>query len=224
MFTNALLTTHDITSLIRDTEPYERALFSVPVNPATDNASLEPDTTSRRQTVFAISSGEVTTGLGSTRTPRRNTAVASVLGPELHSQIRKTEALQSGKQADVNVEVLLQGAEKLNEILSVPGVAKKAASLRSRYAQAKANIERYEARVEKQMHDLERMNRGDAFDSRVDEQPAEEQRIEEAQDQVLITEADLRAEEEQIRELERRKKELEDRVTGMERDLGGLMR
>ena len=38
------------------------------------------------------------------------------------------------------------------------------------------------------------------------------------------TEADLRQEEEEIRELEKRKAALETRVTGMERDLGGLLR
>jgi hypothetical protein len=41
---------------------------------------------------------------------------------------------------------------------------------------------------------------------------------------VPLTKEDLRREEEAIRELESKKKGLEDRVTGMERDLGGLMR
>lgn len=39
-----------------------------------------------------------------------------------------------------------------------------------------------------------------------------------------MTKEDLMREEEEIRELERKKRGLEDRVTGMERDLGGLMR
>ena len=40
----------------------------------------------------------------------------------------------------------------------------------------------------------------------------------------LLTREDLEREEVEIRELERKKKGLESRVTGMERDLGGLMR
>lgn len=38
-----------------------------------------------------------------------------------------------------------------------------------------------------------------------------------------ITDEDIERELEEIRDLERRKRALEDRVTGMERDLGGLM-
>lgn len=41
---------------------------------------------------------------------------------------------------------------------------------------------------------------------------------------VPMTKADLEREEEEIRELERKKRGLEERVSGMERDLGGLMR
>lgn len=42
--------------------------------------------------------------------------------------------------------------------------------------------------------------------------------------EVLITAEDLENEEQEIRELERKKRALEDRVSGMERDLGGLLR
>lgn len=38
-----------------------------------------------------------------------------------------------------------------------------------------------------------------------------------------ITDEDIERELEEVRDLERRKRVLEDRVTGMERDLGGLM-
>ena len=43
-----------------------------------------------------------------------------------------------------------------------------------------------------------------------------------AEDQITLE--DLEREEEEIKELESRKRMLEDRVTGMERDLGGLLR
>ena len=38
-----------------------------------------------------------------------------------------------------------------------------------------------------------------------------------------VTDEDIERELEEIKDLERRKRALEDRVTGMERDLGGLM-
>jgi len=41
---------------------------------------------------------------------------------------------------------------------------------------------------------------------------------------VKMTIEDLRREEEEVKELERNKRGLEERVTGMEKDLGGLMR
>ncbi|KAK6605928.1 dash complex subunit spc34 [Botrytis cinerea] len=113
IFTNALLSNQDITALIRDTEPHERALFSVPPPPPppTQIAPEPKPSKSRRQTVFNVTSGEVAPASGPNgRAPRRNTAVAAVLGAELHSQVRKTE---TGK-GEIDIEVLLKGAEKLN--------------------------------------------------------------------------------------------------------------
>lgn len=107
IFTNALLSTPDITSLIRDTEPHERALFSVPPPPLHVTSSTpypDPKPTSRRQTVFNVAQGEVTAGTTTgSRAPRRNTAVAAVLGTELHSEVRKTEG-----KGEIDIEVLLR--------------------------------------------------------------------------------------------------------------------
>ncbi len=109
MFTNALLTNHDITSLIRDTEQHERALFHLapPPLPKTGSsnfaesvggASMLPPSTARRQTAYAA------------RQPK-NKAVAAVLGGDLYQRTRGTEA---GRQkGELDVEVLLKGAEKL---------------------------------------------------------------------------------------------------------------
>ena len=231
MFTNALLTTHDITSLIRDTEPHERALFSVPsTQPAYDAALTSDAPTSRRQTVFAVSSGEVTTATGPvTRAPRRNTAVAAVLGPELHSQVRRAEGAQMGKQGQVDVQVLLRGAEKLNEVYTIKGVAEQINQLRSKYSRVQGDVDKLEEKVQTQTRELERMNKGDndnpAFGDDYDVED-HELRQEElgTMEELIVTEEVLRREEEEIRELESKKKELEDRVSGMEKDLGGLMR
>lgn len=218
IFTNALLAPHDITALIRDTEPHERALFSVPPPPPPTQAYQDPKTSTtsnRRQTVFNVASGEVTSGAGgpSARAPRRNTAVAAVLGGDLHSRIRRSEAQTKG---ELDVEVLLHGAEKLGGVYPVPGAAEKIQMLRGRYGQLRTNIRHYEERVATQTKELERMNRSSDWDH--DDGDLEEEEVCE------VTEEDLRAEEEEIRELEAKKKALEERVSGMERDLGGLMR
>ena len=178
----------------------------------------DPKSSTRRQTVFNVAQGEVTAGgaVGA-RAPRRNTAVAAVLGAELHSEVRKTEG-----KGEVDIEVLLRGVEKLNNVYSVPGVPERVQSLRARYVQIVGSVEHYERKVEKQQRELERMNRGEAWDEDEDEEEGDEEFAQE--EEVEVTEEDLRREEEEIRELERKKRELEERVSGMERDLGGLLR
>jgi predicted RNase H-like nuclease (RuvC/YqgF family) len=150
------------------------------------------------------------------RAPRRNTAVAAVLGAELHSEVRKTEG-----KGEIDIEVLLRGVEKLNNVYSVPGVPERVQSLRTRYGQIVGSVGHYERKVERQTRELERMNRGEAWDED-DEEDEEGELVHE--EEIEVTEEDLRREEEEIRELERKKKELEERVSGMERDLGGLLR
>ena len=109
IFTNALLSNHDITSLIRDTEHHERALFHLAPPPlpkarSTDFASSissapAPSAAARRQT-----------GYGG-RQPK-NKAVAAVLGGDLFQATRRVDT--TGRQkGGIDVEVLLHGAEKL---------------------------------------------------------------------------------------------------------------
>ncbi len=106
IFTNALLNSHDITALIRDTEAHERALFTLA---PTDQAS-----TSRRSTVHGLkSNGESINGSGLVRVPRHDSAVATLLGGELGEQIRKGGTSDSKEKGEVDVDVLLKGAEKL---------------------------------------------------------------------------------------------------------------
>lgn len=112
MFTNALLSSHDITSLIRDTEQHERALFHLappplPKTGSTDfassiNSAAPQSTAARRQTGYVA------------RQPK-NKAVAAVLGGDLFQATRRTDA--AGRQkGDLDVEVLLHGAEKLGAV------------------------------------------------------------------------------------------------------------
>ncbi|KAK6579960.1 hypothetical protein PZA11_007668 [Diplocarpon coronariae] len=227
IFTNALLSTPDITSLIRDTEPHERALFSVPPPPPHISSSTpypDPAPSSRRKTVFNVAQGEVTAGIPTgSRAPRRNTAVAAVLGAELHSEVRKTEG-----KGDIDIEVLLRGAEKLNNVYSVHGVPERISGLRNRYAKIVDGLRFHENKVRRQTRELERINRGATpgdDDEDFEDYGEDDEKFNGPREfEVDVTDDDLMAEEDEIRELERKKRVLEEMVSGMERDLGGLLR
>lgn len=216
IFTNALLSAPDITNLIRDTEVHERALFSVPTPVSSFNNPGLVKPTSRRQTVFNVSHGEVTTTQSKMRAPRRQAAVAAVLGPELHQEVKKMEG---NGNYEINLDVLLRGIEKLNAVYSVPGVVGRVQDFRSRHAQTLWALPHYEELVEKQTRQLERLNHGDLGnddESSKFELPAEfgESGIDE----------EIRKEEIEIEELEQKKLELESRIQSIEKDIGGLMR
>ncbi|KAI4861042.1 DASH complex, subunit Spc34 [Hypoxylon rubiginosum] len=220
IFTNALLANEDITSLIRDTEAHERALFSVPPPPPPSSLVQDPPKSSgRRQTVFNVASGEVTTSGGDARrntgAPRRHTAVAAVLGGDLHDQIRRSE--RRGGKDDVDVELLLKGAEKLCGVYPLPGALERIAAQRSKYAHSRSTLAYYEAKVAEQAEALGRMNK----DHWMDEE--EEDDADDGAQEDILTEEDLRREEEEVRELDKKKKELQERLKAMEKDLGGLL-
>lgn len=227
IFTNALLSSHDITSLIRDTEAHERALFSVPPPPP-PATSLNPDPpkpSSRRLTVFNVAAGEVTTGPppNSTRSgpARRNTAVAAVLGGDLHTQIvRRGGGTGPGgdSRGDVDIEVLLAGAEKLCNVYPLPGALERIPAQRQKYTQLNNTLAYYEAKIAEQQEALERLN----LDRWADEEDEEEEpAVEQPRD--TMTAEDLRREEEEVRELDRKKRELQERLRAMDSDIGGLL-
>ncbi|KAL1899154.1 hypothetical protein Sste5346_003076 [Sporothrix stenoceras] len=240
VFTNALLYNDDITSLIRDTEAHERALFSVPAPPPAAKATLaetaaeaaykagEADSavpsSKRRQTVFNVAAGEVTTGPPSARpsaAPRRQTAVAAVLGGDLHAQIGRRIGGGSGG-GDVDVNILLKGAEKLCSVYALPGALERIPVLRQKHAQQTSTLTYYEAKVAEQAQRLEGMNR----DRRGGDEDYDDDMSMAAATPAAAdgpTEEDLRQEEDEIRELERKKKELQERLRAMDKDLGGLL-
>lgn len=231
IFTNALLSHHDITSLIRDTEAHERALFSVPPPPPPSHApkrsapspSKKP-AAKRRQTVFNVTTdGEVTTGGPSTRggsaaQPRKHTAVAAVLGGEMHERLRKGELDRKG---DIDVEVLLRGAETLCGVYELPGARERIASLRAKYRNGRDTAAYYEGKVAEQGEQLASMDKN--------WMEGEEEEDEDGGDDgfggggEILTEEDLKREEDEAREMETKKRELQARLRTMEKDLGGLM-
>lgn len=132
------------------------------------------------------------------------------------------------QKGEIDVEALLHGAEKLAAVYPIPGAGERIAQLRRRHQQLAANIEHYEGRVALQARELERMHRPSGMsDYGEEEDEVIDEGVEAGGEDELIapmTKEDLLREEEEIRELERKKRGLEERVTGMERDLGGLMR
>lgn len=88
--------------------------------------------------------------------------------------------------------------------------------MRQRHSRLEASIEYYESRLADQALQLNRLNR-----SR--EQPEPE--VEEYQTETpTMTEEDLRQEEEEVKQLEWKKRGLEDRVNSMGRDISGVLR
>lgn len=126
------------------------------------------------------------------------------------------ERITRGTRGDVDVEVLLEGAETLCGVYEVPGAVRRIAELRGRRADIEGRMAYYEERVREQGEMLEAMNkdwRGEDYGEEAEEEG----------DAGIVTEEQLRGEEEEVRELERRKRELQERLRTMEKDLGGLM-
>ena len=205
---------HDITTLIRDTEAHERALFTLA---PPDQLPGVPDANLPRRSTVHVNG----TGLG--RSQRQGNAVATLLGGELGEQIRKENSKDGREKGEVNVNLLLKGAEKLCNAYPIAGGLERIASLRSRYDQLQASITRLEGRVAKQTSQLAALNKHKDGDDFEDEEEGAEDNDEDAPE-TNVTETDIQKENEEIEELEKKKRLLEERVTGMESDLGGLLR
>ena len=215
IFSNAILQPHDITSLIRDTEPHERALYTLA---PPDQLAGVPDANVPRRSTF-----HNTNGSSLNRSQRPGSTAATLLGGELGDQIRKETSREGKDRSEVDVNLLLKGAEKLCSAYPIVGAPERIASLRSRYELVNASINRYEARVSKQNVQLARLKKNDDDDNDepedTDEGPAEQAPLESH-----VTQEDIQHELDEIEELEKKKRMLEERVSGMERDLGGLLR
>ena len=121
----------------------------------------------------------------------------------------------------------LRVIQRLSLLSPIDGAPEKIMSLRSRYEQLNSSIARYESKVSRQMAQLAKMNKhkdGDVDDDDDNEIEDEDVNAIESQGETHVTEEDIRREDDEIRELEKKKQQLEERVKGMERDLGGLRR
>ncbi|KAJ5555544.1 DASH complex subunit Spc34 [Penicillium sp. DV-2018c] len=218
MFTNALLGSHDITALIRDTEAHERALFQV--DPAAKAAGSQRRAT-RRGTMFPTEPEResMASRIYSARDKRNQSAVARVLGHDMMEEIKRSAGTSTrGPRGEINIEVLLRGAEILCDVYPVPGAQEQIASLRYRHGVISESIAQLEERVATNTAELDQMRRSygedeEDFASAPVAQP----------DIPDVTDEDIERELAEIRVLEQRKRRLEERVTGMDRDLGDLI-
>jgi len=209
IFTNALLHSTDIVSLIRDTDAHERVLFTVPSAahvPSSDTPLPHPKPNKARMSVA----------------PTRNTAVHSVLGGDMVRQLRQAGAGGVGggiggvAMGEVDVELLLLGAEKLIGVYNIPGAAQRIESAREQFEHLTESITNYEALVEAQRSQLDLLHR------RPEDEP---EVIEELQPEILhteITDEMLEEEEMKIRELESRKSELEVKIKSIDRKMNSV--
>ncbi|WEW57569.1 hypothetical protein PRK78_003036 [Emydomyces testavorans] len=223
MFVNALLRPHDITTLIRDTEAHERALFST--NPAAGGVKYSQRRAARRGTIFPTEADKETmvSRIYSAKNHRNQSAVARVLGGDMMEAIRQSANAPSNRtnRGEMNIDVLLRGAEMLCNVYPVAGAKEKISSLRQRHRDFSESIACLEERVADQAQQLDQMNHSNSYGS--DYYHAEHSEPTK-QHETDITEEDIQRELEEIKELEIRKRLLEDRVSRMETDLGGLLR
>jgi len=118
------------------------------------------------------------------------------------------------------VEVLLAGAERLCAIYPVAGASERITSLRSRYRNTAESISHLEGKVAKQQAKLNRLNKSSDYGQDIYKSIDEDA----LPNEKMATQQDLDVEEQEIRELEAKKHALEERVSGIEKDLGGLLR
>ncbi|KAL7276463.1 hypothetical protein RUND412_000525 [Rhizina undulata] len=176
----AILKSRDIVTLIRDTDAHERALFTV------------PEAQQKQKSVAS----------------RRNTAVYSVLGGDMIENLRRGGGVVHGGGGEVDVEVLLDGAERLLSVYHMPGAQERIISARKRFDHLTESLTNYEALVEAQREQLEIMHNPEW----VEEEEQEEEDLAEL----------IRKEEAEIEGLEKRKQELEERIRGADRAMGGF--
>lgn len=132
----------------------------------------------------------------------------------MHEQLRRGEMDRKG---DVDVEILLKGAEKLCGVYDLPGAKERIATLRAKHRNGTNTMAYYDAKVAEQSEELASMNKGFMDEEEPEDEPEDD-------GEEIWTEDDLKREEAESRELETRKRDLQARLRAMEKDLGGLMR
>ncbi|KAF3912930.1 hypothetical protein AA313_de0209564 [Arthrobotrys entomopaga] len=134
-FTNSQVHKPPITSLIRDTSPYERVLFS----PSSNESS------------FSQKSPMLST---------KSTLLGSLLDGNVMHQMRSA-VNTSHLKGDIDVELLLQGAKNLARIYPTPGLEDRIEHLRAKHHDLQSSISLHEELVTAQRTQLD-LQRGAA--------------------------------------------------------------
>jgi vacuolar-type H+-ATPase subunit I/STV1 len=115
-----------------------------------------------------------------------------------------------------------QGTKSLTSRSPIPGAADQIATLWQRHRRLETSLQHYETQIAEQAAQLSKLNKsrdyGSDYQSDGDVDAPEPPAFEE------FTQADMRQEEEEIQELERKKRSLEERVSNMEKDISGVTR
>jgi len=109
-------------------------------------------------------------------------------------------------------------------ISPMPGALDRISAVRGRYNKAMTSIVQHEELVANQSAQLRSMSRTSAFEAEDTEDDVFQAVAPQRTGEQRLTYEDIQREEESVRELERRKRTLEERVSGMEKDLGGILR
>ncbi len=169
-------------------------LSSVPPPPPL-TSSQNPDPpklSSRRQTVFNVAAGEVTTG---PPTNSNRSAPGAIppwppsLGGDLRAQIVRREG-DGAIKGDVDIEILLRGAEALQRSTPYRAHFERIPAQRQKFANQSNTIAYYEAKVSEQQEALERMNKDPWMD--VDPRSGREEFVPDAPGAAVLTDEDLR--------------------------------
>ncbi|MCJ1314455.1 hypothetical protein MMC25_008137 [Agyrium rufum] len=201
IFTNALLYSSDITALIRDTEPHERALFSS----GNTNARVFDNGRGEHATY-----GHLPSDVPIKNNTQRNTALRSLVGSDVLHRIRQENEKQSRERGDIDMNCL-----------PIEGASRRIEEFRNRFESLSASIASYSNRIAEQTAQLEQIHQDTSFAGREGHQVPSSSAID---IDTYHDEENVEVDEAQIKTLENRRRTLEDRVSGMERDLGGLMR
>ncbi|KAK6347017.1 hypothetical protein TWF696_007105 [Orbilia brochopaga] len=194
IFTNSQVTKPPITSLIRDTSPYERVLFSPPSSSTRGNFGP--------QTVASSSN--------------KSALLGSLLDGNVIHQMRSAMSTAHLK-GEVDVELLLHGAENLARIYLTPGLNERIQTLRERYKDLRSSVTLHEELVAAQRTQLD-------LQRRVTDQHHElNEDLSPHTQQPAVTPSSIQAEEIAIRQLEARRLEIESEIRELDRRLGGML-
>ena len=106
----------------------------------------------------------------------------------------------------------------------MPGALDRIATVRGRFSRVMTSTRQYVELVESQAAQLRSMNQLATLEDEDMEDDTFQDIVKQSTSHASLVYEDILREEASIKELERRKRTLEERVSGMEKDIGGILR